>query len=84
MKFLFAAEDPAFIKLVEGTGDAVRYTGGEDYALLAAIAPGVALPRDTVVVGRIIEGAPGVIALRGGCDVTPVHLGWEHGHHLGL
>ena len=32
MKFLFAAEDPAFIKLVEGTGDAVRYTGGEDYA----------------------------------------------------
>ena len=26
------AEDPAFIKLVEGTGDAVRYTGGEDYA----------------------------------------------------
>ena len=32
MKFLFAAEDPAFIELVEGTGDAVRYTGGEDYA----------------------------------------------------
>lgn len=64
--------------------DLLASTGGEDYALLAAIAPGVALPRDTVVVGRIIEGAPGVIALRGGCDVTPVHLGWEHGHHLGL
>ena len=64
--------------------DLFASTGGEDYALLAAIAPGVALPRNTVVVGRMIEGPPGVIALRGGCDVTPAHLGWEHGHRSGL
>ncbi len=64
--------------------DLLASTGGEDYALLAAIAPGVALPRDTVVVGRMIEGPPGVIALRDGCDVTPVQLGWEHGHRSGL
>lgn len=26
------AEDPAFLKMIEGTGDSVRYTNGEDFA----------------------------------------------------
>ncbi len=54
-------------------------TGGEDYQLLAAMPPNAALPRDVVVVGLLRAGTPGVSAVVRGRDVTPAHLGWEHG-----
>ena len=53
-------------------------TGGEDYQLLAAVPPSAGLEPHVTVVGRLVEGAPGVRALRGGRDVTPSRLGWEH------
>ena len=53
-------------------------TGGEDYALLAAVPPLTGLEPHVVVIGRLREGEPGVTALREGVDVTPARLGWEH------
>lgn len=59
--------------------DMLAATAGEDYQLLAAVAPTTALEPHVTVVGRLREGQPGVRALRGGDDVTPSRLGWEHG-----
>ena len=53
-------------------------TGGEDYQLLAAIPAGTGLEPHLTVVGRLVPGPPGVVALRDGVDVTPARLGWEH------
>ena len=53
-------------------------TGGEDYQLLAAIPPGTGREPHLAVVGRLLAGDPGVVALRDGRDVTPARLGWEH------
>ena len=53
-------------------------TGGEDYQLLAAVPPSAGLEPHVTVVGRLVEGDPGVRATRAGLDVTPSRLGWEH------
>ncbi|MFM9018097.1 MAG: thiamine-phosphate kinase [Actinomycetota bacterium] len=53
-------------------------TGGEDYQLLAAVPPSAGLEPHVTVVGRLVEGSPGVRALYDGQDVTPDRLGWEH------
>lgn len=54
-------------------------TGGEDYHLLATLPPSAGLSPEVTVIGRIADGAPGVAAIKGGTDVTPARLGWEHG-----
>lgn len=54
-------------------------TGGEDYELLATLPPATGISPGLTVVGRIVTGEPGVVALAGGRDVTPAQLGWEHG-----
>ncbi len=59
--------------------DLFAATGGDDYQLLAAMPPSAGLASYLTVVGRLAEGTPGVRALRGGVDVTPHRLGWEHG-----
>lgn len=53
-------------------------TGGEDYHLLAAIPPATGMEPHLTVVGVLVEGPPGVAAMRDGVDVTPARLGWEH------
>ena len=53
-------------------------TGGEDYHLLAAVPPSAGLEPHVTVVGRLLEGDPGVRATLDGLDVTPSRLGWEH------
>lgn len=54
-------------------------TGGEDYHLLAAVPPATGMEPHLQVVGRLVAGPPGAVALRDGADVTPARLGWEHG-----
>jgi thiamine-monophosphate kinase len=64
--------------------DVLAATGGEDYELLAAIAPrdldrlraAAALPLTPV--GRLEAGA-GLRAERAGAEVPLARLGWEHG-----
>lgn len=58
--------------------DLLAATGGEDYHLLAAVPPVAGLEPHVTVVGMLRAGEPGVVALRGGVDVTPQRLGWEH------
>ena len=59
-------------------------TGGDDYELLVALpaatanAVGPRLPAGLTRVGRIAEGHPRLRLLRGGSEVTPERLGWEH------
>ena len=53
-------------------------TGGEDYQLLAAVPPSAGLEPHVTVVGHLVEGEPGVRAMRDGRDITPSRLGWEH------
>lgn len=53
-------------------------TGGEDYHLLAAMPPATGREPHVTVVGRLVAGHPGVVALREGRDATPERLGWEH------
>jgi thiamine-monophosphate kinase len=54
-------------------------TGGEDYQLLATLPPSTGISPGLTVIGHMTDGAPGVVALRDGGDVTPERLGWEHG-----
>jgi thiamine-monophosphate kinase len=62
-----------------GTDPAIlAATGGEDYQLLAALPPTTGLEPHLIPVGRLVNGPPGVVALRDGVDVTPARLGWEH------
>lgn len=65
--------------------DVLAATGGEDFELIVALAPGrldalrAALDVPLTPVGRILAGEPSLTALRAG---LPVHLsrpGWEHG-----
>jgi thiamine-monophosphate kinase len=60
-------------------------SGGEDYELLAAVPPAAveaaarAVPGGLTAVGRLEEGAPGVVALdAGGAPVELGRGGWEH------
>jgi thiamine-monophosphate kinase len=60
-------------------------SGGEDYELLAALPPAAAEPARRAVpgrltpVGRLEEGAPGLVAVeRGGAAVDLAAGGWEH------
>ncbi|MSO44561.1 MAG: thiamine-phosphate kinase [Thermoleophilia bacterium] len=53
-------------------------TGGQDYHLLAALPPSAPILDGLTVVGRLVKGDPGVVALRDGRDATPSRLGWEH------
>jgi len=63
--------------------DVLAATGGEDYELIAAVAPArldavrARLDVPLTVVGRFIPGA-GVRLLRDGAEVHPPALGWEH------
>lgn len=69
-------------------------TGGDDYALLAALAPDLdpetlSLPKRTRVsrIGEIVAGEPGIALTHGGEPVKlPETLGFEHqgNHHRGL
>ncbi len=58
--------------------DILAATGGGDYHLLAALPASAPRNPSLAVVGRLVTGPPGVRALRGGLDVTPDRLGWEH------
>jgi thiamine-monophosphate kinase len=58
--------------------DLLAGTGGEDYELLAAVPPDVALPSGLVAVGAFAPG-DGLRVLRGGAEVAIGHPGWEHG-----
>ena len=59
--------------------DLFAATAGEDYELLATLPPSTGLSPGLTVIGHMVEGEPGVVALRDGRDVTPDALGWEHG-----
>ena len=54
-------------------------TGGDDYELLAALPPGVALPPGCQSIGRFHAGAPDVQAVdKAGKPITFSHTGWAH------
>ncbi len=79
---------PAFVAL-RGNGEAARLfaaTGGDDYALLAALAPAVdpstlSLPQTTSIarIGRLSRGEPGIRIVSDGRPLElPERLGHEH------
>ncbi len=59
-------------------------TGGDDYELLVALPAATAiavaprLPAGLTRIGRLTGGEPRLRLLRGGREVTPERLGWEH------
>jgi thiamine-monophosphate kinase len=90
---------PLSSAFVEAQGDNLKArlfaaTGGDDYALLAALAPDVdpstlSLPEGTTIerIGTLEAGAPSVRLLNEGRPVPlPERLGFEHSHdqHRGL
>lgn len=90
---------PLSSAFVEAQGDNLKArlfaaTGGDDYALLAALAPDVdpstlSLPEGTTIerIGTLEAGAPSVRLLNQGRPVPlPERLGFEHSHdqHRGL
>lgn len=60
---------------LERAGDAHFWTLGEDYELLAAVAPGDAAALGFPAIGRCVPGA-GVTIRRGGAQIEA--RGWEH------
>ncbi|MCB0872772.1 MAG: thiamine-phosphate kinase [Actinobacteria bacterium] len=52
--------------------------GGEDYALIVAHPEPLPAGFGATVVGRVGDGAPGVVASRSGAPVTLDRAGWEH------
>ncbi len=57
-------------------------TGGEDYELLVAADPTVALDDSEMrCVGRMVAGTPGVEVTRDGRPVEVTHAGWDHLEH---
>jgi thiamine-monophosphate kinase len=54
-------------------------TAGDDYVLLAALAPDVPPPEGLVVVGRCAKGAGITVVLDGAPVMLPDRLGYEHG-----
>lgn len=72
---------PGVVRVATATGqDPALFaaTGGEDYHLLAAMPPATGMEPHLTVVGVLVDGPAGVVAMRDGVDVTPARLGWEH------
>jgi thiamine-monophosphate kinase len=79
---------PGVARVAEAAGrepDLLAATGGEDYELIAALAPGrveavaAALDVPLTPVGRVTAGEPAIRLLRRGRSVAAPRLGWEHG-----
>ena len=57
-------------------------TGGEDYELLVAADPTLALDDSEMrCVGRMVAGTPGVEVTRDGRPIKVTHAGWDHLEH---
>jgi thiamine-monophosphate kinase len=53
-------------------------TGGDDYQIVCALAPGAGVPEDLTVIGRFVEGQ-GVVACLDGEEIEVTRHGWTHG-----
>ena len=63
------------VPVVKGSTPEQALNGGEDYELLFTMAPRLKAPTRSLRIGRIVEGTPGTVKLKG--RVTPV-LGYDH------
>ncbi len=59
-------------------GLAALASGGDDYQIVCALAPGAEVPEGLTVIGRFVEGQ-GSVACFEGQEVEVSRLGWTHG-----